>query len=187
MQRLIATLEALTPLPPSLIAFLPEIVFSANHPKGTLLAEQGEPCRHIYFIEKGLLRGCYQHGSKDITTWFAREQDMVTSMSAFLTGQPAIENIEVLEDASVKGISYDHLQLLYQRFPEFNIVGRLLSEKYYIELETRTLSLQYHSARERYLKLLNEQPYILQKVALGQVASYLGMSQETLSRIRKNL
>lgn len=179
-------LADLVPLNQSVIDALIEMVFSVDYPKGVLLAEQGKPCRYIYFIEKGVMRGFYHRGEKDITTWFAYEQDVVTSMSSFVTQHPAVENIEVLESASVKGISYDHLQELYRRFPEFNIVGRLLSERYYVELEERTLSLQNLSARERYIKLLNEQPHILQKVSLGHIASYLGMSQETLSRIRRN-
>ena len=81
-------------------------------------------------------------------------------------------------------ISYEQLLTLYNTHPELNLVGRLLTEKYCLELEVRTQSLQLHSSEERYRHLEDHQPALLQKASLGQIASYLGISQETLSRIR---
>ena len=121
---------------------------------------------------------------KEITTWFASENDAVTSMYSFITQKPSYETIEVLEDCILYEINYENVQLLLKKYPEFNLIGRLLTEKYYIKLEERTMSLQFQSATERYLKLL-QQPQLLQKASLGMIASYLGISQETLSRIRK--
>jgi CRP/FNR family transcriptional regulator, anaerobic regulatory protein len=154
--------------------------------KNTLLLKQGHSCEYIYFIEKGFARAFYSKNGKDATTWFARENDIITSMYALITNRKSNESIEILEDASLFRISYKELQTLYKIYPNINRLGRILMEKYFVELEERTLSLQFDSALERYQRLIAQQPYVLQRASLGQIASFLGMSQITLSRIRGN-
>ena len=166
---------------------LAEVVKKNELSKGKLLLEQGETCRHLYFLESGFARGFYYQNGKDITTWFAFENDIVTSMFSFVAQKPSFESIEILEDSVMYGIGYEQLQQFYQKYPKFNLIGRLLVEKYYIELEERTLSLQFQSAKERYRKIINNQPALLQRASLGHIASYLGISQETLSRIRAKI
>ncbi|MDP9046605.1 MAG: Crp/Fnr family transcriptional regulator, partial [Bacteroidota bacterium] len=89
-----------------------------------------------------------------------------------------------LEDSVLQSINWDQLQSLYQDYPEFNKTGRLITEHYYIKSEERTIDLQTLSAKQRYEKLLSTYPDILQKASLGQIASFLSIKQETLSRIR---
>ena len=101
-----------------------------------------------------------------------------------MSRKPGFENIEAIENSILYVITYDDLNNLYHNHPEFNYVGRLLTEKYYIDLMERTLCLQFQSAKESYDQLVKCQPYILQRASLGHIASYLGISQETLSRIR---
>ena len=153
--------------------------------KGSYIVEQGKTCKYLYFIKSGFLRGFYLKDGKEITSWFASQNDAVTSMYSFITQKPSFETIEILEDSTLFEISYKNVQLFIKKYPEFNLIGRLLTEKSYIELEERTMSLQFQTATERYLKLLQQQPQLLQKASLGMIASYLGISQETLSRIRK--
>ena len=95
-----------------------------------------------------------------------------------------MENIEVLEDCILQSINWDQLQELYINYPEFNLTGRLITEQYYIRSEERTVILQTQDAKQRYERLLSEYPGILQKASLGQIASFLSIKQETLSRIR---
>jgi len=166
---------------------LAEVITKREFPKGTLLLEQGKTCKHLNFLESGFARAFYFHDGKEITTWFAFEDDIVVSMYSFTTQKPSLENIEIVETSVLHCISYDHLQQLYQKYPEFNLIGRLLIEKYFIELEERISSLQMQSAKERYQGILNNQPKLLQRASLGHIASYLGISQETLSRIRANI
>lgn len=184
MQKIIDTLNNFSILSKGAIGSMAEMAITKDYSKGATLLEQGKFCKQLYFLKYGFARGYYYQNGKDITTWFARENDIFTSMYAFITQKPCFESIEFLEASTIISISYENLQKLYHSFSEFNIIGRLLTEKYYVELEERSLSLQLNSAKERYAKLLETQPYILQKASLGQIASYLGMSQETLSRIR---
>jgi len=156
-------------------------------PKGTFLLEQGKTCKHLNFLESGFARAFYYKVGKEITTWFAFEHDIVASMYSFTAQKPSLENIEIIETSVVHSITYDQLQQLYQKYPEFNLIGRLLIEKYFIELEERILSLQIQPAKERYQKILQNQPELLQRASLGHIASYLGISQETLSRIRADI
>lgn len=184
MQNLIYILNNAATLSEQAIKILTTLSKTKEYSKGTILVEQNHYCRNIYFIEKGFARGFYYKDGKDVTTWFANENEIITSFCAFITQKPSFENIELLESCTLISIDYNSLQKLYHSFPEFNIAGRLLTEKYYVELEERTLSLQFQSAKQRYNNLLEKQPYILQKSSLGNIASFLGMSQETLSRIR---
>jgi len=156
-------------------------------PKGTLLLEQGKTCKHLNFLESGFARAFYYQNGKEITSWFAFENDIVASMYSFTAQKPSFESIEIVETSVLHSLTYDQLQQLYQKYPEFNLIGRLLTEKYFIELEERILSLQIQSAKERYQKILKNQPELLQRASLGHIASYLGISQETLSRIRANI
>ena len=105
--------------------------------KGTLLLEQGKTCKYLNFIEIGFARAFYYQDGKDITSWFAFENDIVASMYSFTTQKPSYENIEIIEDSVLHSIHFDKLQQLYLTYPEFNLIGRLLIEKYFVELEER--------------------------------------------------
>jgi CRP-like cAMP-binding protein len=89
-----------------------------------------------------------------------------------------------LEETDLIKIPYASLQGLYKNYPETERVGRILTENYYIKLEERLLNIHFKTAKERYQTLLEKKPSLLQRASLGQIASYLGISQETLSRIR---
>lgn len=153
-------------------------------PKNTLLVKEGERCRNLFFIKKGLLRGYYYDQGKEITHWFAKEQEFGTSFYSFITNEPSPETIETLEDCELVQISHADLQNLYSNFKETERIGRIITETYYIDLEERFLNIQFKSAKERYENLLSKNPSLIQRAPLGQIATYLGITQETLSRAR---
>jgi len=159
---------------------LEEFTFKKNE---TVLKE-GKVCSYLYYINRGMMAGYYHLQDQEVCNWFALENDFATSYYSFITRQPSYEIITCTENTSVQAISYSKLNELYHLFPETERAGRLILEDYYSRLEERLISIQFKSARERYLNLLKKRPEIIQRAPLGRIASYLGMKQETLSRIR---
>ncbi|NLZ74114.1 MAG: Crp/Fnr family transcriptional regulator [Bacteroidales bacterium] len=152
--------------------------------KGDHLLRNGQVNGGVYILEQGILRFYYVKNQKEITTWFCQE-NMVAFSSAFFFHIPSFENIQLLEDSSVFYISGDALNKLYKKNEQINTIGRKLSEEYCLEFEYRVASLQTKTALERYQSLMEQSPEIFQRVSLGDIASYLAISQETLSRIRR--
>jgi CRP-like cAMP-binding protein len=156
-------------------------------PKNEYLLTEGKTCHHLYFLEQGALRGFYTLDGKEITHWFGFENDFVTSFHSFITQEPAVENIQLIEGSILWGIAKNTLTGLFNQYHEIERLVRIAYEKYYIRLEERFVNAQFKTATERYEQLLQQTPHILEKVPLGYIASYLGISQETLSRIRSRL
>ena len=152
--------------------------------KNEFLLTQGKVCRHLYFLDKGALRGFYNLDGKEITHWFAFEKDFVTSFHSFVTGAPAVENIQLIESFTLWTIAKETLTNLFNHHHDVERLVRIAYEKYYIRLEERFVNAQFKTAGERYQELIQQSPHILERVPLGFIASYLGISQETLSRIR---
>jgi CRP/FNR family transcriptional regulator, anaerobic regulatory protein len=152
--------------------------------KGDILISEGKICNQLFFIKKGFLRGFHYHNGREITSWFGFENDFASSTYSFVSRKPGFEIVEAIENSILYVITWDNLNSIYSEYPEFNYAGRLLTEKYYVDLMERTLCLQFQTARESYEQLVVNQPHILQRASLGHISSYLGISQETLSRIR---
>ena len=157
-----------------------QVVLSKNE----YLLTEGKICRHLFFLQQGALRGFYNLDGKEITHWFGFEKDFVTSFHSFITQEPAVENIQLLEGSILWAISKDTLTGLFNQYHEIERLVRIAYEKYYIRLEERFVNAQFKTASERYETLLLQTPHIIERVPLGHIASYLGISQETLSRIR---
>jgi CRP-like cAMP-binding protein len=165
-----------------------EAMFVQKHfAKNELLIEEGQTCRHLYFLEKGAVRGFYNIDGKDVSQWFGFENDFVTSFRSFITRTATKEYIQVVEDAVLWCVSKDQLDQLLKTYPELEKMIRLIYEQYYIRLEERYSNAHFKTATERYEDLATDFPHILQRMPLGYIASYLGISAETLSRIRKSL
>lgn len=169
---------------PAARAALEESFVQQQFCRNEWLIEAGQVCRYLYFIEKGSVRGYYVIDGKDLSQWFGFENDFVTSFRSYATKTMATEYIQVAEDSVIWSISRERLDELLVQFPELERLVRLIYEHYYIRLEERYSNAHFQTAAGRYEDLLKKNPHILQRMPLGYVASYLGISAETLSRIR---
>ncbi|RTQ45703.1 Crp/Fnr family transcriptional regulator [Hymenobacter gummosus] len=184
MDLLFDRLRSIYPLSEACQQAIRALMRREAHPARTQLLAPGQVAGRIYFVEQGLARGYYLHEGREANTWFMREGDFIISIVSFLTRTASQEFIELLEDTVLWSVSYAELQGLYQQFPEFNYVGRVLTEHYYVLSEQRTQQLRLLRAEQRYENLLQTFPAVLQRVPLKHLASYLGVTPETISRIR---
>lgn len=153
-------------------------------PKGHVLVPCGEICRSVYYIEKGLARTFYLKDGKEVTDRFRAENSFTCSMSGYVTNTPDGRQIELLEDSVLWSLPYAQLEKLYDAYHEIERLGRYLITEEMVEMHRRLTELQFMPAQERYNNLLAANPWLLQRVSLGHISSYLGITQETLSRIR---
>jgi CRP-like cAMP-binding protein len=155
--------------------------------KKEFFVRQGETCRHIAFINEGLLRLYYDVEGEEHVRQFHFEQSFCSEYQSFLTERPALMSLQALEDSSLLLISRHDLYDLFQRSREFERLGRVLAEQAFIFVSQRFASMLLESPEERYQHLIQERPKVIQRVPQYMIASYLGITPEALSRIRKRL
>ena len=144
----------------------------------------GHTCKTIYFIKKGVARIYYFKDGIDITESFFFENSIIARVESLFTGKPSRKAIQILEDAEIIAINSTNLFKLYDTFPEIERLFRKIFEAGYVETVNRIEGMQFHSAEERYNALITEAPKVLMRVPLKYVASFLGITQVSLSRIR---
>lgn len=174
-------------LPKEVTSLLEEKLTRSEFPKRHILVKKGSVCHRLYFIEKGLARNYFEKDGKELTNDIVMEGQLLVSFSSFLSGQPSVESIEILEDSIIHSLHFNDLQLLYKQFPIMERTGRLIAEHHYKSLSEKNYMFRFNNATERYLNLFNNRVGIIQRAPIGAIASYLGMSMETLSRIRSKL
>lgn len=152
--------------------------------KGEIILNKGNKANYLYFIEKGILHNYYFHDGKQVSSWFYSENQFITSWFSFYSQNSSFESIECLEDCKLYRISYTNYQKLIADFPAFGNFARLLAEEILTLLDEFSKSWSFLTAKEKYELLLTYFPQIELRVKLGLIASFLGISQETLSRIR---
>ena len=156
-------------------------------PKNQILVRQGEVSKTLYFIESGLGRSYYlNQAGKEITQWFFGSGKFMGSADSFFQQCPSLYFIEVLEDTVIYSITKEKLDELFDTYPKMEKLGRLVTTEMLTKVVNKLNAIQFQTAKERYEYMLAEFPDIAYQVSLGHIASYLGMTQETLSRIRKS-
>lgn len=153
--------------------------------KGEILTRNGQVCKQVSFIDKGLLRMYYLVEGKEVCTAFVPENNYLAQYDSFLTRQPSAGNIDALEDSLLINLSYDNMQHLYNKHPVFQIFGRHIAEMLFIMCSSQTNALLTLTPEERYQRLLDTQPFIVQRVPQYMIASYIGITPEHLSRLRR--
>ena len=156
--------------------------------KGKFLLQPGTHVKHEYFVVKGCLKAYYldKKGNKNIVQ-FAIENWWLGDFDAFYNQTPASLHIEAVEDSTLLAINYDELQLLFQQAPIFERYFRILVTSAFISLRKRVVSSLGKNTKERYLEFCESYPNIEDRVPNYQIANYLGVSAESLSRVRRKM
>ncbi|WP_264530155.1 Crp/Fnr family transcriptional regulator [Flavobacterium sp. N502540] len=147
--------------------------------------KQGQLLTSYFVVKKGVFRAYINRNEKEINVWFGEENQIFGAIMPMYANKPSPEYIQFLEDSEVYAIAVDDLDILYEQYPELNRIGRKIAEELCVILEDRITSLHTESATERYQSLMEQQPSLVQRINLGHIASFLRVTQETLSRIRK--
>ena len=182
--NLVAALLKLYPISSESINAVLELTQEVVVKKGDLVQDIGQSCKNLYFIHAGGLRIFYFKDGRDVTESFEFENSFVARGESLLTMKPSNKGIEAIEDSHLLQINTPKLFALFAKFPEVEKVFYKFIEQAYIQQINRLESLQFLSAEERYAQLLNDQPQAIQRIPLKFIASYLGITQVSLSRIR---
>jgi len=154
----------------------------------SLVVREGMTAQNIYFIESGLMRSYYLEDGKEINTYFSCDGSLITVFSSFLRQKASLECLEAVEKSKTYTLSYNALYSLYTQFPKFERFGRILAEQNYLCILDRTTLMQTRTAKQRYLDFIKTtDSKIIQGIPLYQIASFLGIAPESLSRIRREL
>lgn len=180
-------IDAIYPLTSASKNLIKKSIVETKFPKGHILFKADKIETSIYFIKKGIARAYAYSDENEITFWFGREGDPIVSMQSYVNNQKGYEDVELLEDCELYELKTEKLHKLFLEDIHIANWGRKFSELELIKSEERLISLQFNTATERYLALLENCPSIIQRVQLSYIASYLGITQVSLSRIRATL
>ena len=186
MQQLVELFQFVCPLSEELMIEIYSLFKSRIIKKKELLLSVGQVFRFFSFVDNGLLRIYHYADNSEITTGFFKEGDFVWPVKSFFDQSPANECIQALENTTIYFITYDELQRLY-RYKEFNYIGRVLAERQFKVWEEQNSVIRLSRAADRYQWLVEHQPHLVLRTAAKYIASYLGMSEVTLSKIRNKI
>lgn len=153
--------------------------------KGEVILKPNRTCRHLYFIKKGLIRTFYINTKdKDISHWFSVDNSIITILSNFNKQKTTIYGLQALEDTEVLCLKFEDFEAFRKSNPDISELFQRILMDVAIKIADRMVDFQVKTAKERYDKLINEHPNIFMRIKLGYIASYLGMTQQSLSRVR---
>lgn len=182
--KILERLNEFYPNHPEMERFLLTNTKSIKVRKNEIISTQGSFNRNVYFVEKGLIRSFYIEKGKEITTNFYTEGKLAANTDTLFNQKDSRYSIDALEDSELLYINYLELEEFCENSVTASNFSRFILGKLMTQMAARITDLQYLSAREKYDKLMTEHPDIILRAPLGMIASYLGITQETLSRIR---
>lgn len=156
-------------------------------PKGYHLIEADRLEKDIYFLNKGIASAYIHRNGKKITFWIGREGSTIISLRSYVSNQKGYETVELMEDSELYLLKRDDLYMLFNEDIHIANWGRKFAELEFLHTEERLIPALYTKATERYLSLLRNDPELLQRIPLETLASYLGITPVSLSRIRANI
>ncbi len=155
--------------------------------KGAIIQGEEESSNMIFLVRNGILRSYYFVDGKDVTAHFAMEYGIIGAVDSILKGQRSLYSIQALEESEVYQLRSDDMEAILDGNPHLERLARQISQWLYLDLVERVERMTFLTAKERYDHLLSRYPEITQRVSLGHIASFLGITQETLSRVRSQI
>ncbi|MBZ9650487.1 Crp/Fnr family transcriptional regulator [Psychroflexus montanilacus] len=189
MEQIKAFLDQIVDISPSDWAYFTSKLQPRSFPKKTNFLKLNKVENHISFIESGVVRLYIpkEDPDKEITFGFCFKDEFVSAYDSFLTRKPSAYQLQTLTDTKMMSITYEDLQQVYKHTQIGNFIGRLTAERLFLIKSKREQHLLNLSAKERYLNLFKERPELLKEVPLKYISSYIGVTSQALSRIRKQL
>lgn len=187
MNQLLTYLQQYISLSNKEVAFLKQNLIIKEHPKNELLFQEGSIARTIYFVSKGLVRLFYTVNGIEKTAFFYTTGKFICAGESFTYGTPARENYQTLEASTIVHLDKNNIEQLLVQLPQLEIIGRMAVEDELITAQKIIASFVTQSPTERYLDLLDKHGELFQRAPQQYIASYLGVSPETLSRIKKRI
>ncbi|MCU4166050.1 Crp/Fnr family transcriptional regulator [Carboxylicivirga caseinilyticus] len=164
--------------------FINSMTQTETYKKGDIIREPYSKSKVIHFIHQGFARNYYVKNGKDITYFFLKDNSFTFSVDAVYFNAPTKYGLQAEEDLILTSFKYDDLMKMLERIPKMAHLYEIEMAKFIKQLSDKYYLIQFQSAQDRYNSMLERYPDILLHVSLGHVASYLGITQETLSRIR---
>ena len=185
MRDLFIQLNSISPMPEGLEKWLRLSVQPRRLDRKDFLWKAGGSNRNLYFVQNGLLRIYHRVGGKEISFGFAKEQDICVCLNCFFDGQETIEYIQALKRTVLYYIDHEQLQRAYASFPGLNYSGRLVAENYLLLLYRRVAGMWMQTAADKYRWTMQNHPWLLERIPGKYLASYMGLTPEMLSRLKK--
>lgn len=180
-------LDRVYPLPAESKELLKAHISQVSYPKGQTILRAGKVEHDLFLVRKGMVRAYADPDGHEVTFWFGKEGDVVISMKNYVDAQPGYEHVETLEACDLYRIKTDDLNKLFENDIHLANWGRVMIGLELIKSEERLIAMQFKTAQQRYLDLITDSPELLQRVQLCHIASYLGITQVSLSRIRSEI
>jgi CRP-like cAMP-binding protein len=184
MQKIVESIEQKYPVSERSLKLLTASLNEQVFPPKTNIIEAHKFDRKVFFIESGITRSYILSDGVEITTWFSKEGDWAYGSLDFLKSKPGFEYVQTLEETITYAINVDKLNELFQVNIELANWGRIAHQESFLLLQDLRIDRLTLSARERYEKLMLDFPGIVNRVNLGYIASYIGVTLPTLSKIR---
>ena len=184
MEAFIDYIRTFYPVSDEAAQALVKITSQLRYKKNTIIQPIGHTCKTIYFVKKGALRVFYKKDDKDVTDSLEIENAFVARVESLVSGEPYHKGIEAIEDSVLYAINAEKLYELYDKYLEIERLFKKIFLKTFVSIYQRIESIQFHPAEVRYANFVKEHPDVLKRVPLKYIASFLGITQVSLSRIR---
>lgn len=184
MQKLIDYIEQFVKLDRESIEAIESLAEIEIYKKNLFILKPGERCNKIWFIKKGMVRKYHLHDGEEITSWIHTENETCTSLQSYAQNTPAEEYLQTCEDSEFISITKDNSEKLAE-FPKIVAFVNAMMGREFANIDKHTKALNQRDAKGRYEYLREIAPEILKRAKIGHIASIIGVSRETVSRIRK--